>query len=187
MATLKSIYEDVSSRMKKTTENFRSEISRIRTGRATPALLEGVQVDYYGQQVPLNQISGIAVPEARLLVLQPYDKNAIAEIERAINKAGLGLNPQNDGNVIRIPIPILSDERRSDLVKLVRKLAEDARIAVRNIRRDGIEKVKSLEKGKEISEDQAKDADKRIQEITDEATDQIEEILNKKEKEIEDE
>ena len=185
MADLNSIYDDVSSRMKKTTENFKTEISRIRTGRASPVLLDGIRIDYYGQQIPLNQISGIAVPEARLLVLQPYDKGAIPEIERAINKAGLGLNPRNDGNVIRIQIPMLSDERRGELVKLVRKLAEDARIAVRNVRRDGIEKVKTMEKNKEISEDQVKDADKRIQEITDEATEDIGGILKRKEQEIE--
>jgi ribosome recycling factor len=185
MATVNSICDDVTSRMKKTSENFKTEISRIRTGRASPVLLDGIRIDYYGQQIPLNQIAGIAVPEARLLVLQPYDKSAIPEIERAINKAGLGLNPRNDGNVIRIQIPMLSDERRGELVKLVRKLAEDARIAVRNIRRDGIEKVKALEKSKEISEDESKDADKKIQEITDNATDEINEILKNKEQEIE--
>ena len=185
MADLSSIYDDISSRMKKTTENFKMEISRIRTGRATPALLDGVKVEYYGSQVPLNQIAGIAVPDPRLLVLQPYDKSVIGEIERAINKAGLGLNPMSDGNVIRIQIPMLSDERRAELVRLVRKLAEDARVAVRNIRRDGMEKVKALEKKKEISEDEAKDADKKIQEFTDKATEEINEILKKKEHEIE--
>jgi ribosome recycling factor len=181
---LEDIYKDLETRMSKSVNAFQSELARIRTGRATPALLEGVKVEYYGSQVPLQQIAGIMVPEPRLLVIQPWDKNAIGEIEKAIRKTGLGLNPINDGNVIRIPIPPLSDERRQDLIKLVRKLAEDARVAIRNIRRDGVDKVKTMEKNKEISEDERIKAENEIQKITDRFIEEINSLLEKKEKEI---
>jgi len=184
MKELEDIYKDLETRMSKSISAFQSEMARIRTGRATPALLDGVKVEYYGNQIPLQQIAGIMVPEPRLLVIQPWDKNAIGEIEKAIRKTGLGLNPINDGNVIRIPIPPLSDERRQDLIKLVKKLAEDARVAVRNIRRDGVEKVKTLEKNKEISEDERIKAENEIQKITDKFIKEINSLLEKKEKEI---
>ena len=184
MASLEETYQDVSHRMDVTVENFKRELARIRTGRATPAILEGVKVEYYGTEVPLNQIAGIAVPEPRLLVIQPWDKSAIGEIERAIRKAGLGLNPISDGNVIRIPIPALSEERRQDLIKLVRRLAEEARIAIRNVRRDGMDKVKTMEKNKEITEDERELAEKKIQEITDDHIEEVNNLLKKKEDEI---
>ena len=179
-----AIYKDIETRMKKAVENFKTEISRLRTGRATPAILDGVRVEYYGTQVPLNQVANIAIPDASLIVIQPWDKTIIGEIERAIKKSGLGLNPQNDGNVIRLPIPPLSDERRKELVKIVKKFAEDARIAVRNIRRDGMEKVKRMGKDKEISEDERKRAEEKTQEITDKYVNEINKILASKEKEI---
>ena len=184
MKGLEEIYKDLETRMSKSINAFQSEMARIRTGRATPALLEGIKVEYYGSQVPLQQIAGIMVPEPRLLVVQPWDKNVIGEIEKAIRKTGLGLNPINDGNVIRIPIPPLSDERRQDLIKLVKKLAEDARVAVRNIRRDGVEKVKVMEKNKEVSEDERIKAENKIQKITDKFIEEINSLLEKKEKEI---
>jgi ribosome recycling factor len=184
MGALDDTYKDIRHRMDVTVENFKKELTRIRTGRATPAILEGVKVEYYGTEVPLNQIAGIAVPEPRLLIVQPWDKSAIGEIERAIRKAGLGLNPMSDGNVIRIPIPALSEERRQDLIKLVRKLAEEARIAIRNVRRDGMDKVKTMEKNKEITEDEREMAEKGIQEITDDHIEEINNLLKKKEEEI---
>ncbi len=184
MNGLEDTYKDVSHRMDVTVDNLKNELARIRTGRATPAILEGVKVEYYGSEVPLKQIAGIAVPEPRLLVVQPWDKSAIGQIEKAIRKAGLGLNPMSDGNVIRIPIPALSEERRKELIKLVRRLAEEARIAIRNVRRDGIEKIKAMEKNKEITEDDRINAEKKIQEITDEHIEEINDILKIKEEEI---
>lgn len=181
---LEDLYHDAESRMKKSVAAFQTEITRLRTGRASPALLEGLKVEYYGTQVPIQQIASILAPEPRLLVVQPWDKNAIGAIERAIRKAGLGLNPQSDGNVIRIPIPPLSEERRQDLVKVVRKLAEEARIAVRNIRRDTIEKVRAMEKNKEISEDDRHRAEERIQKLTEKYIEEIDNLLARKEKEI---
>ncbi len=184
MAELNDVYKDLETRMKKSVETFKVEISRIRTGRATPAIFEGVKVEYYGTQVPLNQVASIVAPEARLIVIQPWDKTVIGEIEKAIRKSGLGLNPQSDGNIIRVVIPPLSEERRQDLIKLVRKLAEEARVAIRNIRRDGIDKVKTMEKNKEISEDERKKAEEKIQKITDEHIEEVNNILKAKEKEI---
>ncbi len=184
MAELNDVYKDLETRMKKSVETFKVEISRIRTGRATPAIFEGVKVEYYGTQVPLNQVASIVAPEARLIVIQPWDKTVIGEIEKAIRRSGLGLNPQSDGNIIRVVIPPLSEERRQDLMKLVRKLAEEARVAIRNIRRDGIDKVKTMEKNKEISEDERKKAEEKIQKITDEHIEEVNNILKAKEKEI---
>ncbi len=170
--------------MKKAVESFKSEIAKIRTGRATPAILESIKVDYYGSRLPINQLASILIPEPRLLVVQPWDQNAIGEIEKAIKSSGLGLNPKVEKGVIKIPIPPLSEERRKELIKLVQKLAEDSRVAIRNIRRDGIEKAKSLEKEKKISEDDRKFAEKKIQELTDKYIAQIDELLKAKEKEI---
>jgi len=181
---LDEIYEDVEGRMKKSVENLKYELSKVRTGRASPLLLQGIKVDYFGTKVSLQEIAGVKAPEPRLLIIQPWDKNVIGEIEKAIRKSGLGLNPLNDGNVIRIQIPPLSDERRQELTKLVKKLAEEARIAVRNIRRDGIEKVKNLEKKKIISEDEKERAEKEIQDKTEKYIEEINETLEKKIEEI---
>ncbi len=184
MATIEEVYRDVEERMAKSLQAFKQEILKIRTGRATPALLEGIKVEYYGSQIPLQQIASISVVSARLLRVQPWDKTAIGEIDRAIRTAGLGLNPQIDGDTIRVPIPPLSDERRQDLVKLVHKLAEDARVAIRNIRRDGIEQIRKMEKNHEISEDDSKRAQEKIQKIHDKYIKEINEAAQKKEKEI---
>ena len=181
---LNDIYKEVEERMKKAVEAFKSEITKIRTGRATPAILESIRVDYYGSRIPINQIASILAPDPRLLVVQPWDQNAIGDIEKAIKSSGLGLNPQVEKGVIKIPIPPLSEERRKELIKLVQKLAEDSRIAIRNIRRDGMEKVKNLEKEKKISEDDRKSAEKKIQELTDKYISEVDKILSSKEREI---
>jgi len=178
------VYKEAEYRMKKTIENFEREISRLRTGRATPYLLDGVKVDYYGSQVPINQVATIQIPEASMIIIQPWDKSVIGEIERAIKKAGLGLNPQSDGNVLRIPIPPLSEERRQELIKIIRKYAEDARVAIRNIRRDGVEQVKKMEKNKAISEAESKKSEKHFQELHDKYIEEINKLVKNKEKEI---
>jgi len=170
--------------MAKSTEAFRQELGKIRTGRASPQLLEGIRVDAYGSSVPINQVATISVPEARLIVLSVWDRSLVGEVERAILKSGLGLNPQVQGNLIRLPVPPLSEERRMEMVKLVKKMAEEARIAVRNIRRDSIEMIRELEKAKEISEDDRRAAEAEIQKITDEFTQKIDKILADKEKEL---
>jgi len=171
-------------RMHKTVEATRSELATLRTGKASPALLDVVKVDYYGSSVPLKQVANVTAPEARLLVIQPWDKNLLHEIEKAILKSELGITPTNDGQVIRLPIPPLTEERRKDLVKLAHKIAENGRVAVRNIRRDAIEKLKKAEKDHQIPEDDSKRAQEKVQQTTDKYIKQIDEILHKKEQEI---
>jgi len=181
---VQEIYRDAEDRMKKSVEHLHHELTRIRTGRATPALLDVVKVQYYGSPVPINQVSTVSAPEPRLLVIQPWEKGMIGEIEKAILQSDLGLNPTNDGNVVRVPIPELSEERRQDLLKLVKKFCEETRIAVRNIRRDANDHVKALEKDHEISEDQSHDNLDRIQKLTDEYIKKVDEQYETKEKEI---
>jgi ribosome recycling factor len=147
------VIEDLRKELERTTSALRKEFSRTRTGRASTALLEGITVEYYGTRTPLNQLAGLAAPEPRLLVIQPYDKSALHEIERAILQSDLGLVPVNDGKILRVPIPELTEERRRELVKHVRKVAEDYRVSVRNHRRDALDMLKALEKDKEITED----------------------------------
>ncbi len=180
----KEIIKDARRRMDGAINAFHDELVKIRTGRATPTLLDGIRVDYYGQKVPLNQAATVTAPEPRLLVVQPWEKKMLGEIEKEIQKADLGLNPSNDGTVIRIPIPQLSEERRKDLVKLVHKFAEDARVAVRNVRRDANDHLKKLEKNHEISEDQLKDYLDEIQKLTDDHIKEIDNIMKNKEEEI---
>jgi ribosome recycling factor len=182
--TTNDIYRDAENRMKKSLEHLHHELSRIRTGRATPALLDVVKIDYYGSMVPLNQASSITAPEPRLLVIQPWEKRLIGEIEKAILQSDLGLNPTNDGNVVRVPIPELSEERRRDLLKLVKKFCEETRVAVRNIRRDANDHVKNLEKDHEISEDESHKVQDDVQKLTDEYVGKVDEHYNSKEKEI---
>ena len=181
---IEDILKDAEERMKKSLENTRHELLTIRTGRATPTLLDGVKVEYYGSMVPLKQVANVVAPEARLLVVNPYDRSALPAIEKAIIQANLGLNPMNDGNVIRIPIPPLTEERRQELVKLAHKLCEDGRIAVRNIRRDANDMVKDLKKDHEISEDEAEVAFEKIQKLTDKYIDEINTMLKSKEREL---
>ncbi len=184
---MEDLLNETKDKMEKTLKNLKLELSRIRTGKASPAILETIKVDYYGVPTPLIQIAGISAPEPRLLVIQPWDKNAIGEIEKAILKSGLGLTPKIEGSVLKIPIPPLSTERRKELIKLVKKLAEDSKIAIRNIRRDANEKLKIKKDNKEISEDDLMRYQKKVQEITDDYIKKIEEILKKKEEEIEEE
>ena len=181
---LKDIYKDAETRMHKAVENTRQEFATLRTGRASTALLEGIMVDYYGTQVPLPQVAAIRAPEPRLLAIQPYDKQTLIDIEKAILKSDLGLTPSNDGTVVRLPIPEPTSERRKELVQLAHKLAEDGRIAVRNIRRDANQHTEELKHDKEISEDQTRDAHDEIQKYTDRFVAEIDSLLKAKEREI---
>lgn len=181
---MEEIFKEVESKMGKTTEILAKELLRIRTGRANSALVEDIKVNYYGTKLPLKQIASISVPTPQTLVIQPWDKNMAVEIEKSIHKANLGVTPDIKGSVIRINLPPLSGERREELIKLVSKLTEGSKVAIRNIRRDGIEKLKKLEKEKKISEDEFYRGQERIQELTDKYTKKISEMLEKKKKEI---
>lgn len=180
----KEIQENAKTKMEKSASLLAQELAKLRTGRASPALLDGIKVEYYGSTLPLNQVASISIPEPRLMVIQPWDKNALPEIEKALYKSPIGLTPNNDGSVIRLTIPPLTTERREELVKLAQRLAEDAKVAVRNIRREANSEIKKEEKGKKISEDEAYKSQERIQKITDEYIEKIDDILEKKEKEI---
>ena len=171
-------------KMDKALEALKKELAAVRTGRANPGLVEHVQVEYYGTITPLNQISGISVPEARLIVINPWDKHALSAIEKALLKANLGLTPSNDGKVIRLAIPQLTEERRKELVKLVGKRVEEGRVEIRNARRDAIEEMRSLEKSKQISEDVLKRGQDQIQKLTDGYIAQIADITKNKEAEL---
>lgn len=170
--------------MEKTFAAFKKELSHVRTGRASTSLLDGLLVEHYGTRMPLNQVATLSAPEATLLVVQPFDKGAIGAIEKAIHGSNLGLNPVNDGKLIRVPIPSLTEERRKDLVKHVRKLAEDYRVSVRSHRRDALEMLKELEKDKSITEDDRRHAGEKIEGVTKDSIDRLEEMLKAKEKEI---
>jgi ribosome recycling factor len=171
-------------KMEKTLSIVSNEFSSIKTGRASPILIENIKVDYYGTKVPINQLASIAVPEAHLIVIHPFDEKAIDNIEKAIVSSDLGLNPSNDGSVLRIPIPPLTDERREELKKLVHRLAEDGKVSLRNIRRDVIKDVQDMAKDKKITKDEELRYKDEIQKITDLFSDKIKDILTKKEKEI---
>ncbi len=179
-----SFFSDLQKELDKTVVAFRKDLAKVRTGRASTALLEGVMVDYCGSPTPLNQLGSLSVPEPRLLVIQAYDQSAMGNIEKAILKADLGLTPSNDGKVIRIPIPELSEERRKELAKHVKKLAEEYRISIRNHRREAIEKLKGSQKKKEITEDVLKHSQDRVQKITTEFIERVDKVLKAKEDEI---
>lgn len=181
---LEQVYTEYEARMGKSLEVLETEFARIRTARANPAILDGIKADYYGTPTPLKQMASISVPEPRQLVIQPWDRNALGEIEKAIQKSSLGLNPKVEANLIRIAIPPLTEERRRELVKLCGKLTEDARIAVRNIRREANDHIKKFEKQKDISEDDSKLGIKRIQELTDQYIAQLDELFAAKEAEV---
>jgi ribosome recycling factor len=170
--------------MEKTIGALKKELSHVRTGRASTALLEGITVEYYGAKTHLNQVATLSAPEATLLVIQPYDKSVIQAIEKAIQMSDLGLNPLNDGKLIRIPIPPLNEERRRDLVKHVRKLAEDYRVSMRAHRRDSLEMLKELEKEKDITEDDRRHAAEKIEALTKDYVERVEKVLKAKEDEI---
>lgn len=171
-------------KMDQTLDALKSELSRIRTGRASPALLETLRVDYYGTPMPINQIANISAPEPRLLVVQPWDKKSLTDIERAILKSDLGLNPANDGHLIRISIPPLSEERRRELVKFIKKLGEENKVALRNVRRDANDKLKKQQKDSDITEDDLHRTQDEIQTVTDDYVKKVDELLQRKEKEI---
>ncbi len=178
------IFEDFKERMGKSIETLKREYSRLRTGRASISLLDGIRVSYYGTPTPLNQMASLAVPEPRLIVIQPWDKTAIEDIEKAILKSELGLTPINDGKVIRISIPSLTEERRKELVKVARKMSEDNKVAIRNIRRDANEMLKDLKKEKEVTEDDLYRSQEEVQKATDQFISQVDELCAAKEKEI---
>lgn len=181
---LDDVYHDMDYKMERSLAALRKELSRIRTGRATLALLEGIDVDYYGTPTPLNQMSTLAAPEGRLLTIQPWDKSQLGLIEKAIQRSDLGLTPMNDGKIIRLSIPPLTAERRKDLVKQVKKIGEEAKIALRNVRREGNETLKDLEKTKDISQDDLRRGQEQVQKITDRFISQVDDVLNAKEHEI---
>ena len=180
----KEILAGVREKMDKTMEHVHREFSSIRTGRASTALLDGIHVDYYGSSVSLNQIANISVPDAKLLLITPYDKGGLADIEKAILKSDLGLTPNNDGKVIRMPIPDLTEDRRKDLVKVVKRLAEDSRVSLRGIRRDANDQVKKAEKNGDVPEDESHRIQDEIQKILNEYVKKIDESLKAKEAEI---
>lgn len=181
---LRKLYKETEERMKKSIAVYNEELQSIRAGRANPALLDKISIDYYGQTTPLKQVSSISAPEPRLLVIQPWDTTLIPIIEKEILKSDLGLNPSNDGKLIRLVIPMLTEERRKDLTKLVRKNGETAKVAIRNIRRNSNDELKRMEKDKEISEDEKRIAEDEIQNITDNCTNELDAILEKKEEEL---
>lgn len=184
MSALDSINSETNQRMQKAIDSLKKDLSRVRAGRATPALLDGITVEYYGSYVPVNQIANISVPDPRMIVVQPWEKTMISAIEKAVRVSDLGLNPQNDGNLIRLPIPPLSEERRKDLFKSCKKIAEDSKVGIRNIRRDSNEKLKKAEKDKELTQDEVKKGLDEIQKLTDKFIKTIDDLLVNKEKEI---
>ncbi len=173
-----------SAGMTKALESFKYDLGKVRTGRASLILLEDIRVDYYGTPTPINQVAALAVPEPRLITIQPWEKTLIGEIERAILKADLGLNPTSDGQLIRLVFPPLTEERRKEMVKQVKRMGEDAKIVVRNVRREANDALKKLEKGKEISEDDLKRGEKEIQDMTDDYVARVDQVIVEKEKDL---
>ena len=181
---IEMIFDETKQDMGKRVDALKQELTRLRTGRASLSLLDGIKVDYYGTQTPLNQVASLAIPESRLITIQPWDNSVIGEIEKAILKSELGLTPMSDGKLIRITIPPLTEDRRKELVKVVRKTVESFRVAIRNIRRESNEDLKALKKDGEISEDEAFKAQEKIQKMTDEYIEMVDQIGSAKEKEI---
>ena len=177
-------YSEIKEKMEKTIESLVQRLSEVRAGRANPAILNKVKIDYYGTPTPINQVAGISVPEARMIMIQPWDVSILKEIEKAILASEIGINPNNDGKVIRLVFPELTEERRKDLVKEIKKYAEDAKVSIRNSRRDGIDKAKAMQKDGDITEDELKAAETEIQKITDKYIEEVDKILDNKEKEI---
>lgn len=177
-------YTNLKERMEKSIGAFKEKLSEIRAGRANPAILNKVKIDYYGTPTPINQVAGVSVPEARLIVIQPWDVSVLKDIEKAILASDIGINPNNDGKVIRLAFPELTEERRKDLVKDIKKMAEEAKVAVRAVRRDGIETAKAEQKEGNMTEDELKQAENDIQKLTDTSVEEIDKILANKEKEV---
>lgn len=181
---MQDVLNNCESRMNKCISSLEGEYLSMRTGKASTALFDKIKVDYYGSETPLNQVASISSPEARLIVIQPWDKSVLPDIEKAIQKSELGLNPNNDGKLIRVSFPPLTQERRKELAKSAKASAEGARVAIRNVRRDAMEELKKLQKNGDISEDQQKDGENKIQKMTDKAIDQVAKVAEAKEKEI---
>ena len=177
-------YNKFEEKMMKSISVYEENLSEIRAGRANPAILNKIMIDYYGTPTPINQVAGISVPEARMIVIQPWDGSILKEIEKEILKSDIGINPNNDGKVIRLVFPELNEERRKEIVKDIRKMAEEAKVAIRSIRRDAIDEAKAMQKNSEISEDDLKVAEDKIQKLTDKYVEEIDSILDKKEKEV---
>jgi len=177
-------YTNIKEKMEKSINNYSERLSEVRAGRANPAILNKVKIDYYGTPTPINQVAGISVPEARMIVIQPWDASVLKEIEKAILASEIGINPNNDGKVIRLAFPELNEERRKEIVKDVRKMAEEAKVGVRAARRDGIDEAKAKQKEGEITEDELKQAENEIQKLTDKSIEEIDKILEAKEKEV---
>lgn len=181
---MQTVFATAEEKMNKTLSVLVSDLKAIRAGRANPGVLDKLTVEYYGAPMPINQVAAISVTEARVLTIQPYDASALRGIEKAINTSDIGINPQNDGKVIRLTFPPLTEERRRDIVKDIKRMAEDSKVAIRAIRRDALEKLKAMKKDSTITEDDLKQAEKRIQELTDKFIKQIDSIISDKEKEI---
>ena len=177
-------FNHIEEKMDKTISVLQENFAEVRAGRANPAILNKIKVDYYGTPTPINQVAGISVPEARLIVIQPWDASLLKEIEKAILTAEIGINPNNDGKVIRLAFPELNEERRKELVKEIKKIAEDAKVSVRSVRREGIDEAKKLQKDNQMTEDELKSAEDQIQKITDGKISEIDKILADKEKEV---
>ena len=184
MAATDEVFSDAEHRMQQAVESLRQELTSLRTGRASTSLVERLQVEYYGAPTPLLQMAGIHVTDARTITIQPYDRKVLGDIEKAIQKSDLGLNPTNDGNVLRITIPPLTEERRKDLVKVLHKKVDESKIAVRNVRRDAHDKLREQEKAKTLSEDDLKRSTERLQKMTDKYTDELDKVGQTKEHEI---
>ena len=181
---MQNVIDNCDQKMKKCVQALQNEFSMLRTGRASAQLFDKIKVDYYGAETPLSQVASISVPEARLVVIQPWDKTVLPAIEKAIQKSELGLNPNNDGKLIRVAFPPLTEDRRKELAKSAKATAENSRVAVRNVRRDAMEELKKLQKNGEISEDQQKEGEQKIQKLTDAAIAEISKVAEAKEKEI---
>ncbi len=181
---INKVRDETKKHMEKPMESFRHELSKLRTGRASTSILDDVRVEYYGTPTPLNQLATLSVPDPRTIAIQPWDASVLAEIEKAILKSDLGLNPVNDGRLVRLPIPPLNEERRKDLVKLIKKHGEECKIAIRNVRRDAIKKLEKMEDTSEITEDELKKGESEIQKLTDEFIKLVDETAEHKEKDI---
>ncbi|MBW2473199.1 MAG: ribosome recycling factor [Deltaproteobacteria bacterium] len=178
------VKSNASAGMTKALESFKRDLSKVRTGRASLSLLDDIKVDYYGTPTPLNQVGSMAVPEPRLITIQPWEKNLIGEIEKAILKADLGLNPNSDGQIIRLVFPPLTEERRKEMVKQVKRMGEDTKVGIRNVRREANDTLKRLEKDKDITEDDLKRGEKEIQDVTDEFVSRVDRVIEEKEKDL---
>ena len=177
-------FNHIEEKMDKTLDNLSQNLAEVRAGRANPAILNKIKVDYYGTPTPINQVAGISVPEARLIVIQPWDSNLLKEIEKEILKAEIGINPNNDGKVIRLAFPELNEERRKEIVRDIKKMGEDSKVAIRSARRDGLDEVKAKKNNNELTEDEVKSAEDQIQKLTDKKVAEIDQMIEAKEKEI---